>query len=107
VDAEVVLKKPLSARDLAAHRPRIASLAPAVATDTAAPARDTGPTRAAPTMCRHPLAFKEGNRAVSTITKTDGTQIHCKDWGQGQPVVLSNGCVLKTSRAGSVTQFHP
>ncbi len=36
----------------------------------------------------------EGRRAMRWITTTDGTKIHVKDWGTGQPVLFSHGWPL-------------
>lgn len=36
----------------------------------------------------------KGARTVSTITTRDGVEIYYKDWGKGQPVILSHGWPL-------------
>ena len=34
---------------------------------------------------------------MGTITTKDGTEIPCKDWGKGRPVVLSHGWPLDSA----------
>ncbi len=41
-----------------------------------------------------PAAPSAGGSLVNTITTKDGTQIHYKDWGTGQPIVFSHGWPL-------------
>jgi non-heme chloroperoxidase len=33
---------------------------------------------------------------MPTITTADGTEIFCKDWGSGQPIVFSHGWPLSS-----------
>jgi non-heme chloroperoxidase len=41
----------------------------------------------------------------STITVADGTQLYCKDWGEGRPVVFSHGWPLSSDSWEAQMQF--
>ncbi|PRD42954.1 alpha/beta hydrolase [Phyllobacterium phragmitis] len=47
----------------------------------------------------------QGARTMSTITTRDGVEIYYKDWGKGQPVVLSHGWPL-SSDSWESQAFH-
>jgi len=44
-------------------------------------------------------------QAMNTITTKDGTRIHYKDWGSGQPVILSHGWPLNAD-SWEAQAFH-
>src|ERR1700683_556751 len=47
---------------------------------------------------------KEGRR-MGTITTSDGTEIFCKDWGSGQPIVFSHGWPLSADDWDTLMMF--
>src|SRR5688572_4747318 len=47
----------------------------------------------------------KGALAMPTVTTADGTEIHYKDWGHGQPVVLSHGWPLNAD-SWEAQQLH-
>lgn len=57
-----------------------------------------GLTGAAAAAASKPLSAHKGklNLTANTVTMKDGTQIYYKDWGSGQPVVLSHGWPLNS-----------
>jgi non-heme chloroperoxidase len=44
---------------------------------------------------------------MTTITTTDGFEIFCKDWGSGQPIVLSHGWPLSSDDWDNQMPFFP
>nr|WP_201026438.1 alpha/beta hydrolase [Paramesorhizobium deserti] len=52
-----------------------------------------------------PTPQPSGVRTVSTITTRDGVEIYYKDWGKGDPVVLSHGWPL-SSDSWEAQAFH-
>ncbi len=72
----------LSRRNLLVGGTGAAGMALVPAATTAARSAETTPNQ------------PEGSRTVSKIVTTDGVEIYYKDWGKGQPVVLSHGWPL-------------
>ena len=42
---------------------------------------------------------------MGTITTNDGVEIFYKDWGSGQPIVISHGCPLSSDDTGAQMMF--
>nr|WP_246527041.1 alpha/beta hydrolase [Plastoroseomonas hellenica] len=71
-----------------------------IAGAAALPAADAAAQSAARPAARPPV-----RRGVSSITTRDGVEIHYKDWGRGQPVVLSHGWPLNAD-SWEAQAFH-
>ncbi len=73
-----------------------AALAAIGLTATATAATLRSPAHARPHVPTSPDVTARRTSTVSTITTRDGTSVHYKDWGTGQPVVLSHGWPLSS-----------
>ncbi|MBR0646691.1 alpha/beta fold hydrolase [Plastoroseomonas hellenica] len=63
------------------------------------------PAADAAAQSARPAARPPVRRGVSSITTRDGVEIHYKDWGRGQPVVLSHGWPLNAD-SWEAQAFH-
>ena len=52
-----------------------------------------------------PLNAHKGKLSQNTVTMKDGTQIYFKDWGSGQPIVMSHGWPLNSDSWESQALF--